>query len=285
MESRIVPKLRAYGELIRLDLAFGAGFFLVAGEIFSLGGMPPFSLVVPGFFSLFLISGSANISNDYFDREVDRINLPSRPLPSGRVSVQELWTLFFICSATGLASAWLISPEVFILVLFFWVLSLLYNIRLKEYGIFGNLVVATCVGMTVILGGIAAGAVNGVVLTFGLLAFFFDLGEEIAADAMDMKGDEARSGQSLAGKRGRTPALWFAAFFFFIFWILTIVPYAAGWLGKDYLILTALLDLFMIGCVLSLVRSVGTEEGRVQIQRLYLGWGVFMVVFALSRVL
>lgn len=285
MASGSGTKLRAFGELIRLDLTFGAGFFLVAGEIVALGGMPPLSIAVPGFFALFFISGSANISNDYFDREVDRINLPTRPLPSGRVSVRELWVLFSLCSVIGLACAWLLGPVVFALSVSFWALSLLYNIRLKEYGVFGNLVVATCVGMTVILGGIAAGVVNGVVVTLGLLAFFFDMGEEIAADAMDVKGDEVRSSASLAKSRGRAPALRLSAVFFGIFLALSLVPYAGGWLGTDYLILVGLLDLFIIGCVLALVRSPTTDEGRVQIRRLYLVWGAFMVVFALSRVL
>lgn len=285
MASGIVTKLMTCAELIRIDLAFGAGFFLVAGEIFALGGIPPVPLVFFGFFALFFISGSANISNDYFDCGVDRINLPARPLPSGRITVRELVLLFAVCSATGLACAWLIGPVVFLLSAFFWALSLLYNIRLKEYGPAGNLVVATCVGMTVILGGIAAGAVNGVVIVFGFLAFFFDLGEEIAADAMDTKGDEVRSGRSFAASRGRSFALRLSSLFFLIFWALTFVPLAAGWLGADYLVLAAALDLFMIWCVAALVRSGSAEEGRVQVRRLYLGWGVFMVVFVLSRIL
>lgn len=87
-------KLSACADLIRIDLALGAGFFLVAGQILATGGLPPTGPVLLGFLTLFFISGSANISNDSFDRDVDRINLPSRPLPSGRISVRELWTLF-----------------------------------------------------------------------------------------------------------------------------------------------------------------------------------------------
>jgi geranylgeranylglycerol-phosphate geranylgeranyltransferase len=61
-----------------LDLALVAGFFLIAGEILAIGGLPPANQVLLGFLTLFFISGSANISNDYFDRDVDRINLPGR---------------------------------------------------------------------------------------------------------------------------------------------------------------------------------------------------------------
>ncbi len=45
----IGTKLRACAELIRLDLAFGAGFFLVAGEILAAGGLPPLRLGSPVF--------------------------------------------------------------------------------------------------------------------------------------------------------------------------------------------------------------------------------------------
>ncbi|HUT38983.1 MAG TPA: UbiA family prenyltransferase [Methanoregula sp.] len=102
--------------------------------------------VLWGFLALFFISGSANISNDYFDRDVDRINLPTRPLPSGRISVRELWILFFLFTTAGLAAAALLGPLVLALVAVFWGIALLYNMKFKEYGVFGNLIVATCVG-------------------------------------------------------------------------------------------------------------------------------------------
>lgn len=151
MKPGIRAKLRACAELIRLDLALGAGIFFVAGEILAFGGLPPLSRVLPGFMSLFFISGSANISNDYFDRDVDRINLPTRPLPSGRISVRELWVLFLIFSIAGLTTAAFLGPLVLALIIIFWGLALLYNIRLKASGFMGNLIVATCVAMTFVL--------------------------------------------------------------------------------------------------------------------------------------
>jgi geranylgeranylglycerol-phosphate geranylgeranyltransferase len=284
MTFSIGTKLRACAELIRPDLAFGAGFFLVAGGIFATGELPPVNLILPGFASLFLISGSANISNDYFDQDVDRINQPGRPLLSGRISVRELWILFFLCTAAGLATAALLGPLVLGLVAVFWGIALLYNIKLKEYGIAGNLIVASCVGMTVMLGGIIAGTINGVVLTFAAMAFFFDLGEEIASDAMDVKGDQLRSSKSCE-KKGRRFAIRMSGAMFGIFFALTLLPFLAGWLGYDYLFLVALTDIWMIWCTTNLVRARTTEEGRLQIRRLYLSWGLFVIVFAISMIL
>jgi geranylgeranylglycerol-phosphate geranylgeranyltransferase len=267
-----------------MDLALGAGFFMVAGEIHAVSGLPPLYTVLYGFLTLFFISGSANIANDYFDRDVDRINLPSRPLPSGRISVQELWVLFILFTAAGMITAAFLGPLVLAVVIVLWGIANLYNIRLKEYGFAGNLIVATCLGMMFITGAIAMGTINGVVLTFAALAFFFDLGEEIASDAMDVKGDQVRSSDSLAKKWGRQRALKIALLMFTVFFVLTLFPFLSGWLGYDYLFLIAVTDLWMIWCSLRLMKFRTTEDGREQIRRLYLAWGMFVIVFALFRI-
>ena len=57
-----------------------------------------------------------------------------------------------------------------------------------------------------------------------------------------------------------------------------------GWLGYDYLFLVAVTDLWMVYCSAKLVRFRTIEEGRVQIRRLYLAWGLFVIVFAFSRI-
>jgi len=285
MGHDIATTLGACADLIRMDLALGAGAFLVAGEIVAYMGLPPLPQMVLGFLTLFFISGSANISNDYFDREVDRINLPSRPLPSGRITARGLWALFILFSAAGLITAALLSLQVLALVAVFWAVSVLYNFRLKEYGFFGNVVVATCLGMIFITSGLIAGAISGVVVTFAALAFFFDLGEEIASDAMDMKGDEARSSQSLAKLFGKARAMQVAGIMYLVFFLVTLLPFLAGWFSYDYLILVAIMDLFMIHSSLILVRSRIIEEGRRQIRHLYLAWGFFVIVFAFTRVL
>jgi 4-hydroxybenzoate polyprenyltransferase len=76
-------KVRAASELVGLDLVLGAGIFVVAGEVLSLGHLPHPGIALLGFMTGFFVSGSANISNDYFDRDVDSVNRPDRPLPSG----------------------------------------------------------------------------------------------------------------------------------------------------------------------------------------------------------
>ncbi len=278
-------KFRACAELIRIDLAFGAGFFVVAGEILALGKLPPSGLILTGFSALFFISGSANISNDFFDREVDRVNLPSRPLPSGRITVGELRAFFIFCTLAGLTAAALAGPALLGLAILLWGISLLYNMKIKEYGPAGNLVVAACVGATILAGGIAAGVVNGLVLCFAALAFLFDLGEEIAADAMDVRGDSVRSSRSLAHSRGTGFAVRTAAAILCIVIILMMLPVAAGWIGYRYLIPAAAAGSAMLWCIAGLVRNPEPQNGRIRIRQLYLLWGVFVIAVTMLVIL
>jgi geranylgeranylglycerol-phosphate geranylgeranyltransferase len=284
-ESYILAKVRAILDLVRIDLVFGAGIFVVAGEIFGLRGLPPLNQALLGFLTGFFISGSANISNDYFDWDVDRVNQPGRPLPSGRISVAQLWTLFFLFTAAGLATATLLGSLVLALAAAVWVIALLYNMKLKEMGLFGNLTVAFCVAMTVIIGGATIGMINGIVLTFAALAFLFDLGEEIAADAMDVIGDELRSSKSIAKRKNKTYALRLSGVIFIIFIMLSFLPFLMGWLGYVYLLLIVVTDLCISYFSSRLLLSDTIEEGRIQIRRLYLTWGMFVAIFIFANLI
>ncbi len=284
--SEILDKVRVVSELVRTDVVFGAGIFVVAGEILALGRLPSGEMALLGFLTGFFVSGSANISNDYFDRDVDRVNRPDRPLPSGRVSVADLRALFLVFAAVGLTSAALLGPAVLTLAAAVWGVALLYNVRLKEIGLVGNLAVAFCVSMTIVIGGTAVGAaVNGLVLTFGALAFLFDLGEEIASDAMDVEGDSLRSSGSIAARSGRAQALRLSGVAFALFIALTFLPFLAGWLGPVYLACAAAAAVVMAYFAARLVTSRTIAEGRVLVRRMYLVWGVFVVVFVLASLL
>ena len=84
-------KFKAIYNLIRPKLPLSGGICVVAGQILLvLHTLPTLFIGVLGFLTGFFISGAAMITNDYFDIEVDRINHPQRPLPSGIISVNEL---------------------------------------------------------------------------------------------------------------------------------------------------------------------------------------------------
>jgi chlorophyll/bacteriochlorophyll a synthase len=88
-----------------------------------------------------LVCGASQVVNDWFDRDVDAINEPDRPIPSGRVPGR--WGLWFAIGWSGLAAAmaiplghWGFGAVVLALVLA-WAYSA-PPLRLKRNGWWGN---------------------------------------------------------------------------------------------------------------------------------------------------
>jgi len=166
-----------------------------------------------------------------------------------------------------------------------WGIALFYNIKLKESGFVGNLCVAFCLGMIFILAGVLSDNLNGTLITFAILAFFFDLGEEIACDALDIAADEVRSTRSIAKKIGIDQAMMVSGGMFGIFILLTFMPFLMNWVRYDYLLLAFVLDIWVVRCVLKLMRSQSIADSRVLVRSLYLSWGLFVFVFAFIRLI
>lgn len=270
-------------ELIRPELPLSAALCVLTGQVLALGGLPDIRTGILGFLVGFLISGAAMVSNDYYDLAVDKVNHPGRPLPSGRVSKRDVIGLTIVLAFVGLLASLLIGIVPFIFAAFILIIGLTYNWKLKENGLAGNLMVSTSVGATFVFGGVAVGDLNGVVLTFAAMAFIFDLGEEIAADAMDAEGDRERSMRSLAITRGRAAALRLSAALFGLFIVLTLLPYLFGWLGIEYLIVIMAADAVLALLAIMLVRSQGNDQGRKAIRWMYLTATIMVLAFVLAR--
>jgi geranylgeranylglycerol-phosphate geranylgeranyltransferase len=239
-----------------------------------------------GFVVGFFLSGAANVSNDYFDLEVDRVNHPDRPLPSGRVTVRAIVVFTLFLSAIGSIAALTFGVVPFLLAITTLIIGQLYNWRIKEAGLLGNMTVSASVAMTFIFGGVAVGeGLNAMVWAFGAMAFVFDLAEEIASGAMDREGDEKRSKKSLASVRGKEFALNASVALFSLFMIMSFIPYIAGWLGMFYLILLVPTDALAVYFVVGLKRSDERSRGRSMLRGLYLTMTAFILLIVVSSML
>lgn len=94
-----------------------------------------------------LVCGMSQAVNDWYDRHVDAINEPNRPIPSGRMPGR--WGLYvaIIWSAVSLLVAALIGPIVFWAALFGTAMAWAYSappFRLKQNGWYGNAAVGLC---------------------------------------------------------------------------------------------------------------------------------------------
>jgi geranylgeranylglycerol-phosphate geranylgeranyltransferase len=265
-------KAKGIIQIFRPELPFSAGICVLLGEIVALGGFPSIREAILGFTCGFFISGSALVSNDYFDLEVDRINSPDRPIPSGAVSPSEAILFAALAMLVGLIASFAISIQALILSFVFGIVGVLYNWRYKQEGLLGNLMVASSVAITFILGGLIVGKpFNVIVLFFSLTAFLIDLGEEIAGDAMDMEGDKQRSSKSIAIKQGKNIALRISGIVFLLVVLISFIPYIFGWLGITYLIIISFADVITIFSTVKLMKSQTPEEGRRYMRWIYIG--------------
>jgi geranylgeranylglycerol-phosphate geranylgeranyltransferase len=260
-------KLSGLFRLFRFELPFAAGVCVILGELLALGKVPSIWELVLGFTSVFLISATSLILNDYFDLESDRINAPERPLPSGVVTKREVVFLSCVVTALGFLAGALLSVWALLVVILTWVVGFLYNWRFKKTGLPGNLMVSFSVGMTFIFGGIAVGKPFEVaVWFFGMLALLINLGEEIAADAMDVDGDRKAGSRSLPVLMGRENAIRISATLFFLVVVISILPFVLGWMEWVY----ALPFLFMDGVIL--FSTIKLLDAKLANRRMYIRW-------------
>ena len=275
--------IKASLTLIRPDLSIAAGICVLTGQLLALGEMSTPIQALAGFFSVAMISGAILALNDCLDVASDMINAPRRPIPSGMISLKAAYaiavTLFIaglgLSAVTGLLS--LAAGVVLAIV------GILYNWKFKKTGLPGNLMVSFSVGMTFVYGGITVGLpFEKTVLFFGLLAAALDLGEEIAADAMDMEGDKEINSNSIAIKFGKEMALRISSGIFAFVVLLTIVPFVLGWFRPVYLIPFIVMDVIIFYAVKSLIRSK-SDEGRGYVKWIYRGSTAAILAFLVIR--
>ncbi|MCK9150873.1 UbiA family prenyltransferase [Methanobacterium alcaliphilum] len=278
-------QLKAIIQLFRLDLSLAAGICVIVGEIVALGHIPQVYEAILGFGVGFFISTSVLILNDYFDLETDKINAPNRPLPSGLIQTHTVILLSTVTVIIGLIFAGLISGIAFSVAMILWIIGFSYNWKLKRTGFLGNLLVSSSVAMTFIFGGLVIGNPwNIAVWIFSAIAFLIDLGEEIAADAMDMEGDKLINSQSIAIKTGRDNALKFSAILFAMVVVISLIPLIGGWLGFSYLLMISIMDVIIIISTVKFLKTSNSDEKRKFLRIIYLGATLGLIGFILGQI-
>lgn len=280
-----MKKIKGFVKLIRFELPLSAGICVVMGQLLALGEFASTHILILGFVSVFLVSASILVLNDYFDIETDKINAPDRPIASNIISPSEAFYFSVILLVVGILLSYLINLIALITSIILAIIGFLYNRYFKKRGLLGNLMVSLSVGMTFVYGGISVGLpFHKTVLLFALIAALIDLGEEIAADAMDIKGDLLIESNSIAIKYGKPTALKISAFLFSFVILISIIPFVLNWFSNYYFFAIVVMDLSIGYSTLKLIKSEG-EEGRKYIRWIYLGATLGLLIFLLMRFL
>jgi geranylgeranylglycerol-phosphate geranylgeranyltransferase len=182
------------------------------------------------------IAAAANTINDYFDLEIDRVNKPYRPLPSGLISPKICLVISLTEYGIGLILGLVISIEMFFFALLFSILLFFYSAYLKRTVVWGNFAVSASTAAAFIYGGLSVGNPLDAIIP-AIFAFFYHFSREILKDIQDMEGDRKEKAITFPIRYGIQPAIQLIRLLFAILLILVLVPYITGWYGFTYLLI------------------------------------------------
>jgi geranylgeranylglycerol-phosphate geranylgeranyltransferase len=247
-------KASGFVEIARIPNCLMMGFAVIIGEFMSLGSAMPVYSAVVGFLVGFIIVAGSMAINDIVDAEIDAINNPSRPIPSGRVSKTEAAAFAAIALVAGLILAFALSGLNLLIAGVAVGLMLYYNKFGKKTGLPGNAVVSANLAIPFIFGG-AIGGVNATLYVFALLAFLAGMGREVIKGIADIAGDSKRGVRTLAVAKGQGIASKTGASFFVVAVLLSTVPIALRMVSWLYVPIVLVCDLGFLYSAYSIVRD------------------------------
>jgi len=151
--------LRGYLELLRPANVVTAIADVLAGYAVA-GRSHPHALPWLVGATMCLYAGGV-VLNDVFDRDVDAVERPERPIPSGRVSTSRATILGTSLLAAGVLAAAQAARDALVVSAAIAALVILYDARTKRHAIAGPINMGLCRGLNLLLGVSAvAGAVE-----------------------------------------------------------------------------------------------------------------------------
>ncbi|MGM0605954.1 MAG: geranylgeranylglycerol-phosphate geranylgeranyltransferase [Halobacteriota archaeon] len=263
--------------LTRPGNVIAASFLTFVGAFVAAGVDADPTNVVLAVVATGLATGAGNAINDYFDRDIDAINRPDRPIPSGAVTErQALW--FSVGCFLGAVAAAVLLPLAAIAIAGFNLLALVVYTKLfKGLPGVGNAVVGYLTGSTFLFGGAAVGEPFGAVVLFAL-ASIATLTREIVKDVEDIEGDETEGLRTLPIAIGRRNALYVGTGAMTLGVAASVLPYVDGTFGVVYLVAIVPADVVMLWAT-----SRSFEDPTVGQRYLKAGMILAAVAFLLGR--
>lgn len=247
-----------------------------------------------------VLNAASNALNQIYDLEIDRVNKPKRPLPSGRLSLHDAWVFTWAAYAVALVLAWLVEPggrhECFWIVVVATIITFLYSVppfRTKRLGIWANVTIAIPRGVLLkVAGWSAVKTVFGAEPWYiGAIFGLFLLGASTTKDFADMEGDARGGCRTLPIIYGVTRAAWMISPSFVIPFLMISAGAWAGILTGNFIllqILSAVMTAYGIYvCYLMLRRpeDLAVEENHVSWAHMYRMMFVAQIGFALAYLL
>ncbi|MFM7581017.1 MAG: chlorophyll synthase ChlG, partial [Microcystaceae cyanobacterium] len=166
-----------------------------------------------------LMTGYTQTMNDYYDREIDAINEPYRPIPSGAISIGQVVTQILLLLLGGIGVAYGLDvwaqhdfPIMTMLTLGGALIAYIYSappLKLKQNGWLGNYALgASYIALPWWAGHALFGELNGTIMILTLIYSLAGLGIAVVNDFKSVEGDRQLGLKSLPVMFGITTAAW-----------------------------------------------------------------------------
>ncbi|PWL08634.1 protoheme IX farnesyltransferase [Methanosphaera cuniculi] len=238
---------------------------------------------VLGIIAVFLATGAGNVINDYCDYEIDKINKPNRPIPSGRI--KRINALYYSLILFGIAIilGFIISIPVGLLVVICTFLMILYAYDLKKRTLIGNICVSLLTALTFVYGGmIVSDVILGVIL--GVFAFIMTLSREIIKDTEDIKGDKLENAKTFPIIYGAKKAVYLAVILNIITCLLSPLLYIYHIFNIGYLVIVIIADIMFIYTAYMALGSYSEENLHKVSKYMKIAMCIAFVSFAIGTI-
>jgi len=237
----------------------------------------------------FALTAASMATNDYYDRAIDAINEPKRPIPSGIIKPKEALAFAAILTAIGFVAAYFtnaVYPLPLLTAIIAWAIFTAYTTVGKRSGLPGNLLVSACVAIPFIYGSVALTAgVELNVLLFASMAFLSNTGREVTKGIVDVEGDKTQNVKTLAVRYGDKKAAAAAIVFFLSAVLLSPIPWLLDLVSVWFVPFVLVTDVGLAVSSFMLFRDHSREKTR-KIKNTVLLWFVFGLlafIFGLLR--
>ena len=240
--------------------------------------------ILLGAVTAFTLSGASMAINDYCDYEIDKINEPHRPLPSGIIKLKESLILAASLILIGLTAALFTNLRTALLALISMIVSVTYAVKGKRTGLPGNFLVSFCVAVPFIYGGLIANEeFDFKLLLFSLMAFLSNTGREVTKGIVDVSGDEAQKMKTIAVVYGEKAAAILASIFFLSSVLLSFAPPMMNIVSVWFIPFVIVADVGFIFSSASLIQRP-TRQNAKKIKNLILIWMMMgMIAFLAGK--
>ncbi|MEM9538695.1 MAG: chlorophyll synthase ChlG [Cyanobacteria bacterium P01_E01_bin.42] len=166
-----------------------------------------------------LMAGYTQTLNDFYDREIDAINEPYRPIPSGAISVPQVVAQIIVLLLGGVGISYLLDvwaghdfPIMVCLTVFGAFVAYIYSappLKLKKNGWLGNYALGSSyIALPWWAGHALFGELNVTLIILTLIYSLAGLGIAVVNDFKSVEGDRELGLQSLPVMFGITTAAW-----------------------------------------------------------------------------